>query len=58
MNFSSVNLGSCWKLCGSCPDNEVIYNEDALLMIYWTVLYWDILCRTENFENSKKFVKI
>ena len=28
------------------------YIEDTLLVIYWSITYWDILSRAENLKNS------
>ena len=32
INFSSVNLDSCWKLFGFLPASWVMYSEDTLLI--------------------------
>ena len=37
MEYSSTNFDTCWKLLGSFPASWVIYNEDTLLMVCWSV---------------------
>ena len=35
-----------------------MYNEDSLLMIYWSIPYWDILPQVEILENSENLENI
>ena len=53
MNLSSINLDSCWKLFRSFPDNSIIYNKDAMLMIYWVALEY-----TAQGRKFKKSISI
>ena len=52
MTFSSINFDCCGKLFGSILVIWVVYNEDALLMIYWSIPYWDILPKVKILKNS------
>ena len=49
--FQLTHFYSCWKLFGSLTASWVIYDEDALLMIYWSIPFWDILPQVENLKS-------
>ena len=48
MEFSSTKFDTCWILFGSFPG--VIYNQNALLMICWSVLCCDRLPTVGNLK--------
>ena len=45
MDFCSISFDACRTLFASFPASWVIYIEDALLMICWSVHWRDTLCR-------------
>ena len=53
MDSSSINFDSYWKLFWFFFRRWVIYNEDALLMISWSVPCWDILPRIVHKHSLK-----
>ena len=50
-----IVVGNCLVLSPACL---VIYNNDAVPVIYWSVSKQDVLLREENLENRQTFINI